>query len=51
MLTKGQVTHKRGRLGFDAGNKILGACREGSESRKSKAAFLQLPMMTTTVPN
>jgi len=40
-----------GRFGFDAGNKVLGACREGSQSRKSKAANLQLPMMTTTVPN
>ena len=40
-----------GRFGFDAGDKVLGACREGSQSRKSKAANLQLPMMTTTVPN
>lgn len=24
---------KRGRFGFDAGNKVQGACREGSQSR------------------
>ena len=27
-----------GRLGFDGGNEIKGACREGSDSRKSIAA-------------
>ena len=29
-----------GRLGFDAGNKTQGACRDGSQSRKSKATNL-----------
>lgn len=30
-------TDQRGRLGFDAGDETQGACRDGSESRKSKA--------------
>lgn len=29
-----------GRTGFDAGNKTSGACRDVSESRKSKAELL-----------
>ncbi len=29
---------KRGRYGFDDGNETCGACRDGSQSRKSKAA-------------
>ncbi len=28
----------RGRFGFDAGDKVRGACGDGSESPKSKAA-------------
>jgi len=28
----------RGRYGFDDGNETCGACRDGSQSRKSKAA-------------
>ena len=31
-------TARWGRLGFDGGNEIKGACREGSDSRKSIAA-------------
>lgn len=30
----------RGRFGFDVGIKVLGACREVSQSRKSKAEFV-----------
>jgi len=38
LLLRYNLRFLRGRYGFDDGNETCGACRDGSQSRKSKAA-------------